>query len=83
MKIENYLFKDYCGISKDGKYNIEFEDEYGNKYKDTFEVKDFFGDYSADIEYSTLEKTNGDVVATITGTSNNAELSLKNSEKER
>ena len=81
-EIENYLFKDYCGISKDGKYNIEFEDEYGNKYKDTFEVKDFFGDYSADIEYSTLEKTNGDVVATITGTSNNAELSLKNSEKD-
>ena len=81
-EIENYLFKDYCGISKDGKYNIEFEDEYGNKYKDTFEVKDFFGDYSADIEYSTLEKTNGDVVATITGTSNNAELSLKNEEED-
>lgn len=68
--------KDYFGICKDGKYEIEFEDVLGNQYVEQFEVKDFFGEYSADIQYSTVEKTNQNVVATITGTDDNAELSL-------
>lgn len=68
--------KDYFGICKDGSYEVEFEDVFGNQYVDHFEVKDFFGEYSADIQYSTLEKTNQNVVATISGTDNNAELSL-------
>lgn len=68
--------KDYFGICKDGTYEIEYEDVLGNQYVEEFEVKDFFGDYSADIRYSTLEKTNQNVVATITGTDDNAEISL-------
>lgn len=68
--------KDYFGICKDGTYEIEFEDVLGNQYVEQFEVKDFFGEYSADIQYSTVEKTNQNVVATITGTDDNAELSL-------
>lgn len=68
--------KDFFGICKDGTYEVEFEDVFGNTYVDKFEVKDFFGEYSADIQYSTLEKTNQNVVATISGTDNNAELSL-------
>lgn len=68
--------KDYFGICKDGIYEIEYEDVLGNSYVEKFEVTDFFGEYSADIQYSTLEKTNQNVVATITGTDDNAELSL-------
>lgn len=71
-----FIVKDYFGICKDGKYEIEFEDVLGNSYVEQFEVKDFFGEYSADIQYSTVEKTNQNVVATITGTDDNAELSL-------
>ena len=56
--------------------SIEYEDVLGNQYVEEFEVTDFFGEYSADIKYSTLEKTQQNVVATITGTDDNAELSL-------
>lgn len=68
--------KDYFGICKDGTYEIEYEDVLGNQYVEEFEVTDFFGEYSADIKYSTLEKTQQNVVATITGTDDKAELSL-------
>ena len=68
--------KDYFGICKDGTYEIEYEDVLGNQYVEKFKVTDFFGDYSADIQYSTVDKTNQNVVATITGTDDNAELSL-------
>mgnify|MGYP000450087289 CR=1 FL=1 len=42
-----------------------------------FTLEDFFGDYSAQIQYSTTEKTKEDVVATIEGVSENAQISLK------
>lgn len=74
---ENVLLKDYCGISKDGTYEIEYEDIYGNSYTEQFTLEDFFGDYSAQIQYSTTEKTKEDVVATIEGVSENAQISLK------
>lgn len=72
---ENVLLKDYCGISKDGTYEIEYEDIYGNSYTEQFTLEDFFGDYSAQIQYSTTEKTKEDVVATIEGVSENAQIS--------
>ena len=68
--------KDFYGICKDGTYEIEYEDVLGNQYVEKFKVTNFFGVYSADIQYSTLDKTNQNVVATITGTDENAELSL-------
>ena len=51
MDDENVLLKDYCGISKDGTYEIEYEDIYGNSYTEQFTLEDFFGDYSAQIQY--------------------------------
>lgn len=68
--------KDYFGICKDGTYDIEYVDVYNNTYKDTIAVENFFGDYAADITYSTVSKTNQNVVATIAGVDPNAELSL-------
>ena len=47
------VLKDYFGISKDGTYSIEYKDVYNNRYKETFKVEDFFGNYAADIQYST------------------------------
>ena len=75
------VLKDYFGISKDGTYSIEYKDVYNNRYKETFKVEDFFGNYAADIQYSTLSKTNQNVVATITGVDKKAELSLKRAVK--
>ena len=46
--------KDYFGICKDGTYEIEYVDVYNNKYKENFKVENFFGNYAADIKYSTL-----------------------------
>lgn len=77
---EEILLKDYCGISKDGTYEMEYEDIYGNSYTEQFTLEDFFGDYSAQIRYSTVEKTKEDVVATIEGVSENAQISLKETE---
>ena len=76
------VLKDYFGISKDGTYSIEYKDVYNNRYKETFKVEDFFGNYAADIQYSTLSKTNQNVVATITGVDKKAELSLKEGSEE-
>lgn len=73
--------KDYFGICKDGTYEIEYVDVYNNKYKENFKVENFFGNYAADIKYSTLSKTNQNVVATITAVDKNAELSLKDDGK--
>lgn len=72
--------KDYFGISKDGTYEIEYLDTFNNTYTSKFTVADFFGNYSADIEYSTSALTNQNVVATITGTDKNAELTLADPE---
>lgn len=79
------ILKDYFGISKDGTYEIEYVDVYDNKYTEEFKVEDFFGNYAADIEYSTLSKTNQNVIATITGADKNAVLGLsdKNEESDR
>ena len=70
--LKGIVLKDYFGICKDGTYDIEYVDVYNNKYTEKIEVKDFFGDYAANIEYSTLSKTNQNVVATITGVDKNS-----------
>lgn len=79
--LKGIVLKDYFGICKDGTYDIEYVDVYNNKYTEKIEVKDFFGDYAANIEYSTLSKTNQNVVATITGVDKNSELTLKESQE--
>lgn len=81
VDLKGIVLKDYFGICKDGTYDIEYVDVYNNKYTEKIEVKDFFGDYAANIEYSTLSKKNQNVVATITGVDKNSELTLKESQE--
>lgn len=82
VDLSDVEIKDYFGICKDGTYDIEYVDVYNNTYKDTITVDNFFGDYAADISYSTVSKTNQNVVATITGVDPNAELSIKEGEEQ-
>lgn len=77
----NSIVKDYFGITKDGTYEIEYDDIWGYPYTETFTLKNFFGDYSAQTQYSTTAKTTEDVVATIEGVSENAVISLKEPDK--
>lgn len=77
VDLSDVEIKDYFGICKDGTYDIEYVDAYNNTYKDTITVENFFGNYAADISYSTVSKTNQNVVATITGVDPNAELTIK------